>query len=119
MEGLELSIWINKLISKNELWRFYKSKPWLKLKAEVLRKNHYECAICKAKGIITRFDIGADGSKRKLSTVHHIKHVRDYPELALSKDNLIPVCKACHNKLHPEKIKKKNIYQSFTNTERW
>lgn len=115
---------IRELINKDELWRFYKSKEWIALKTKVLKENHYECAECRKHGVITRYDDG-----RLLSTVHHVCHVRDHPELALSewyKDystgnlerNLIPVCKACHNKLHPEKIKRSS-QEKFMNEERW
>ena len=115
---------IRELIDKDELWRFYKSKEWIALKTKVLKENHYECAECRKHGVITRND-----DDRLLSTVHHVCHVRDHPELALSewyKDystgklerNLIPVCKACHNKLHPEKIKRSS-QEKFMNEERW
>ena len=117
--------WIRSLIQKDELWRFYKSKEWIALKNKILKENHYECAECRKHGVITRHDDGG----RLLSTVHHVCHVTDHPELALSewyKDystgqlerNLIPVCKACHNKLHPEKIKRVN-QDKFVNDERW
>ena len=117
--------WIRSLIQKDELWRFYKSKEWIALKNKILKENHYECAECRKHGVITRHDDGG----RLLSTVHHVCHVRDHPELALSewyKDystgklerNLIPVCKACHNKLHPEKIKRVN-QDKYVNDERW
>lgn len=120
---------IRGLIHSGELWKFYKCKAWTKLKTQVLRENHYECAECKKLGIITRYDVGEDGSRRLLSTVHHVCHVRDHPELALSRyykdyetgemmENLIPVCKACHNKLHPEKVKSRKT-GGFVNEERW
>ena len=118
--------WIRSLIQKDELWRFYKSKEWIALKNKILKENHYECAECRKHGVITRHDDGG----RLLSTVHHVCHVRDHPELALSewyKDystgklerNLIPVCKACHNKLHPEKQKQRKRSEGFINEERW
>ena len=124
------TIEIRALIARDELWRFYKSKDWLRLKEMVLRENHHECAECKKRGIITRYDIGRDGEKRLLSTVHHVMHVRDHPELAMSrmyrdektgelKVNLIPVCKRCHNKLHPEKLEHKSCEEKFTTIERW
>lgn len=119
---------IRKLIAKNELWRFYKSKEWIRLKAQLLKEAHYECTECRKQGIITRYDEAADGTRRLLSTVHHVCHVRDHPELALSvwyknyetgemERNLIPVCKACHNRLHPEKIRRRS--DGFVNEERW
>lgn len=118
--------WIRELISKGELWKFYKSREWIKLKRSILKEHHYECAECRKHGVITRYDDGG----RLLSTVHHVCHVRDHPELALSRwyknyetgqmeENLIPVCKACHNKLHPEKRKFHISPDKFINEERW
>ena len=43
----ELEVWIQELIEKDELWRFYKSKEFRHLKEEVLKEQHYECQICK------------------------------------------------------------------------
>lgn len=121
---------IRELIRKDELWKFYKSREWMDLKEQILKENHYECRICKNAGKITRYDIDKDENERLLSTVHHVCHVRDHPELALSRtymnyetgqqeENLIPVCKACHNsKCHPEKAKWRHE-DKFMNEERW
>jgi len=122
--------WIRDLIRTDELWRFYKSPEWIRLKRSVLKDAHYECAECRRQGKITRYDVNSDGQKRLLSTVHHVCHVRDHPELALSRtykdmvtgeemSNLIPVCKACHNKLHPDKRRYSRKEDSFMNEERW
>ena len=121
--------WIRELIERDELWRFYKTREWRRLKGAVLRESHYECAECRRLGKITRYDVGEDGQKRILSTVHHVMHVRDHPELALSRQypggdgrmhaNLLPVCKACHNKLHPEKRRNGGKPEGFMNEERW
>lgn len=101
MDKTKLKQWIDELIEKDELWRFYKSKEFMKLKGQILKSQHYECQICREQGIITRAD-----------TVHHVQYVRTHPELALSeyyefngelKRNLIAVCKSCHNKIHTEK----------------
>ncbi|MCQ2499734.1 MAG: HNH endonuclease [Lachnospiraceae bacterium] len=130
MQKDKLKQWIEELIAKKELWRFYKSKEWTELKEKILEENHYECEICRSNGIITRYDIDAEGNKRLLSTVHHVQFVRKHPALALSRTytykgkeykNLIPVCKACHNKLHPEKRKKRasDNGERFVNEERW
>lgn len=122
--------WIKELIKNNELWKFYKTKEWIWLKKSILREHHYECAECRKNGIITRYDINKDGERKLISTVHHVCHVRQRPDLALSRTykdyvtgeelpNLIPVCKACHNKLHPEKIFRETQSDHFMNTERW
>lgn len=113
----ELAKYIYYLIKIGEVFRFYKTKEWLKLKQEVLREQHFECQICKHKGKYTRAD-----------TVHHIKFVRIHPQFALSKTyidnkgkekiNLIAICKECHNKEHPEKLKSR-CKTKFMNDERW
>lgn len=76
---------------------FYHWKDWEQLRQEVLRMDHYECQICKAKGKYRRADI-----------VHHVKHLKDRPDLALSvwdgkERQLVSVCKRCHEDLHPER----------------
>lgn len=119
MNTNELVKWINELIDKNELWRFYKSIEFRHLKEEVLREQHYECQECKKLGKITKAD-----------TVHHVQFVRKHPALALSKyytyqgkqyRNLVALCKSCHNKAHPEKRKNfnKSKKKSFINEEKW
>lgn len=131
MKQDELKNWIEELIRQGQLWKFYKSKEWLELKEKILEENHYECAECRKAGKITRYDVDDDGNKKLISTVHHIQFVRTHPALALSRtyqyngktyQNLVPVCKACHNRLHPEKrrrrTKEKNE-EHFTNVERW
>ena len=121
----DLKKYIEKLIQDDELWRFYKTREWRDLKQHVLKESNYECYECKRHGIINRYDADEYGKKKLISTVHHRQFVRKHPELALSEfneydgkryRNLIPVCKASHNKLHPEKIK---APQSFMNEERW
>lgn len=70
----------------------YKSKRWKKKRAVILRRDNYKCQMC------IRYGKNVDAE-----TVHHIKHVEDYPELAFVDKNLISLCNDCHNKQHPEK----------------
>lgn len=112
----QLETWIKQLIKENKLYKFYKWHEWRELSEELIKENNYECQFCKKKGI-----------RVSARSVHHVRHVRKYPRLAMSRtytqngmvyQNLIPLCEACHNKQHPEKhinTKKKH----FTNEERW
>lgn len=113
MDKEELIRWIIFLEIQGCLWKFYKSKYWMKLANEVLKEQHYECQVCLKKGILTKAD-----------TVHHVNYVKDRPDLALDKyyidekgikqKNLIAVCKKCHNDVH-----KRFGYKEFINEERW
>lgn len=71
---------------------FYTSKRWLKKRENILRRDGYMCQRCK------RY-----GRKVEATTVHHIEHYDERPDLALVDSNLISLCAACHNKQHPEK----------------
>ena len=81
----DVKAFIEKLIRDNELWRFYKTKEWITLRERILKENNYECAECKKRGRITRYDVKPDGTKVLISTVHHVQFVRKHPELALSR----------------------------------
>ena len=76
---------------------FYQSPAWRAKRAQILRRDGYRCRECR------RY-----GRNRPAKTVHHIKHLDEFPELALVDSNLISLCMDCHNKAHPEKAAKKN-----------
>lgn len=93
---------------------FYSWPEWLRLRREVLRLDHNECSICKAKG---RY--------RRAVIVHHVKHLRERPDLALSiwdgeERQLISVCKQCHEDCHPEAfMQNSRIKMQPITEERW
>ena len=94
--------------------RFYGSKDWDKVSAMVRKADHYQCVLC--------------GSARRPLIVHHVKHLKDRPDLALSlrdpdtgERQLITVCKRCHEKLHPEALQEKRSEKKVDeiSAERW
>lgn len=114
---LSVGKWIRQLIEEDRLHEFYTSSAWLNIRDEILQEHHYECLNCKKKG---RY--------RRATIVHHVKHLRGFPELALSKTyidengkeqiQLKPVCKECHEYIeHPERLKR-NKKEPLT-PERW
>lgn len=107
MNETELVNWIVELIRDDNIHTFYVSGDWKKLRKEVLKEQHDECQMCKARG-----------DHSKAVTVHHIKHLKQYPQLALTKSNLMAVCKECHNELHPEKNRNHKAKVQL-NEERW
>ena len=80
-------------IRKGNVRQFYKSTDWKRKRKEILQRDNYECQRCKSKGKYHRAE-----------TVHHIKHLKDFPELALVDSNLVSLCHICHNEEHPEKL---------------
>lgn len=101
MTEIELANWINSLIKHNNIKAFYNSALWEHIRLEVLKEQHYECQLCKQKGLFV-----------PAVTVHHKKYVRKHPELALTKDNLMSVCEQCHYDIHHK-------HKSKWNDERW
>lgn len=69
---------------------FYYSTAWRKCRASILSRDNHLCQPCLKKGILT-----------PATTVHHIKPLDDYPELALDADNLESCCRQCHEEHHP------------------
>jgi len=71
---------------------FYASPQWRRKRELILRRDGYRCQECRRYGRITQ-----------ATTVHHIQHLEDRPDLALVSSNLVSLCRACHAKAHPEK----------------
>ena len=53
MKSKDLEKWINELIEKDELAKFYMSKEFRHLKKAILEENHWECEICKKEGSVS------------------------------------------------------------------
>lgn len=103
------------LIEQENTDRFYHWTEWRTLREQVLKLDNYECQMCKEKGRYSRAAI-----------VHHIKHLKDRPDLALSiydsntgERQLISVCKECHEKEHPESQRQYVPKAEPITRERW
>jgi 5-methylcytosine-specific restriction protein A len=103
MTDTELVQWITTLIQRNKIVVFYKSGVWRQLRADVLKDQHDECKMCKDNGVY-----------EEATMVHHIKYVRDDPQLALTKSNLMALCDECHYQIHHTLQHKKQL-----NDEKW
>ncbi len=66
---------------------FYKSAAWKKARALSIALHDGLCQDCLENGKRVRADM-----------VHHIKPLRQFPELALDQSNLRPLCNKCHGK---------------------
>ena len=98
---------------RENVW--YNSGDWGSVKEAVKQIDHSDCLICKAMG-----------RRRAARVVHHVKHLRDRPDLALSiydpatgERQLICVCKQCHELLHPESQRQYRPSKPPVAAERW
>lgn len=88
------------LISAGREDLFYHWPEWLSKRDEALGLDRHECYLCRERK--RRY--------RKAVLVHHVKHLKDRPDLALSvydpdtgERQLVSVCRACHEDEHPER----------------
>lgn len=104
---------LTRLIQDGREDLFYTWPEWKALRNDVLDLDRHECQLCKAKG---RF--------RPARIVHHVRHLRDRPDLALSvwaggERQLVSVCKLCHEELHPESLRQFVPTRPPLTEERW
>lgn len=95
-------------MTKDEKEKFYNSSRWRRKQKAILKRDHYQCQLCKRYGRITEAKI-----------VHHKLELDEYPELAFDDSNLVSVCMKCHNKLHPEKSNKAQYQRRYGNYDRY
>lgn len=105
--------YIMQLVREDNLIKFYKHWQWIGVdgvRHKVMKKHNYECQACKRRG---RY--------RKAKNVHHIKPVKEYPQIewSLNENNLEAVCIQCHNELDEKHLIKKDKKKSYMNEERW
>lgn len=93
-------------ILNNELMKFYKSREWMQLRLKALKRDNYECQLCKE-----------NGRYHKAENVHHMKEVKTHPHLSLTLSNLQCLCIKCHNEVH-DRLESTRA-PKFMNEERW
>ena len=108
---------LRRLIAQGREHEFYTWPEWRRepdgIRAQVLRLDHWECQCCKRKG-----------KYRKAVIVHHVKHLKQRPDLALSifdgeQRQLESVCKSCHEEYHPESQRQYAPQEPPLTEERW
>lgn len=93
---------------------FYKSGIWERKRVEILERDHYECQRCLGKfGFVKHVKI------TKANTVHHIVELKDAPDLMLNDDNLISLCRNCHDEVHGRIPKYFHKKKKRVTEERW
>lgn len=91
-------------MTDKEVKHFYNSRQWKEKRIKILNRDLHECQDCRRRleqaAKEGRLLHGEDGIIRLAKEVHHIKKLKDYPELALEDNNLVSLCVQCHNIRH-------------------
>lgn len=95
----------------------YKTKEWRKIRAEVLKLDHYECQRCNQ----NMFDYKGPKKISRAVLVHHCLPLKDYPMYKYSiwvngKRNLVSLCFDCHEVIEG---RHKDRSEQFTTEERF
>ena len=115
--SLERLVQLRTLLGQGREALFYWWPEWQRLRADVLQLDRFECQLCRARGRYSRATL-----------VHHVKHLRDRPDLALSlfdpatgERQLVSVCKRCHEAEHPEALQRHRFEprEAPLTAERW
>lgn len=91
---------LERLIKEGREAEFYGWPEWDETRQKVLTLDSHECTRCKARGRYT-----------PAALVHHVHHLKDRPDLALSiwtpdgDRQLVSLCRPCHELEHPERLK--------------
>ena len=111
------------IITDKEVKQFYNSKEWKRKRAKILERDHHECRDCRnriADAYMNGITLTKSEAKiRRGCEVHHIKELREYPNLALNNDNLISLCTQCHNVRHGRNPKRFVRKKKLLTAERW
>lgn len=110
-------------MTEKEVKSFYNSSAWKHKRIEILERDHHECQDCKdrlKKAVEEKISLSGEDKKiRKAVEVHHIKGLREHPELSLVDENLISLCTQCHNIRHGRNPKRFVRKKKLISEEKW
>lgn len=95
---------------------FYHSKVWNQVRKNIWLKQNLLCAICNKPVYVDGISDYLPKEYRRTGIVHHIEHLDNInvydDNITLNENNLIGVCKWCHEHIcHNESKAKRNTIQ--------
>ncbi len=102
-----------KAIEEGKVMQFYKSPQWIDLRKQALMRDKHECQRCNGK-----FCPAEQITLSEATEVHHIKGIKEYPELCLHLDNIVSLCHACHDHVEGRWVSNTSIKPQITR-EMW
>ena len=110
-------------MTDKEAKAFYNSSNWKRKREDILDRDCHECQDCRKRlrdAVKEKKRLrGEDAKIRTATEVHHIKELKERPELALDDDNLISLCTQCHNIRHGRNPKRFVRKKKPVSVERW
>lgn len=95
--------------------QFYQSKAWKSSRKTIWLKQNCLCAICHRPVYVDGITEYMEKPYRRTGIVHHIEELDNInvldENIALNEDNLIGVCKECHEQLHHQDVATRKEYQ--------
>lgn len=83
---------------------FYNSKVWKTLKKDIWLRQNCLCGICYKPVYVDGISKWIPKDQRRTGIVHHKEHLNDInvydDNISINPDNLIGVCKDCHELIH-------------------
>lgn len=76
----------NRNVTKQEQYKFYRTKQWVELRKQCLYRDHGLCRYCKAR----------NGRVSQGTTIDHTVPIEFEPSLKADIDNLACICRECH-----------------------
>lgn len=98
---------------------FYNSKLWNDIRKNIWLKQNLLCAICNKPVYVDGLSDYLPKDKRRIGIVHHKVFLNDLnildDNIAINENNLIGVCKQCHEDIHHQDIAKRSNVMFDTN----
>lgn len=111
------------MMTDKEAKKRYNSKEWKLKRNDILMRDCNECQDCvqrlKTAAVNGTQLHGEERKIRRAQEVHHIKEMKEYPELWLDDDNLISLCTQCHNIRHGRNPKRFVKKKKYLTEEKW
>lgn len=85
--------------SDREVWRFRHSQLWTDKAVAIKERDHYLCQWCLKNNVLTYSKL----------EVHHITSLETDIELKLDDDNLITLCRSCHEAAEKNDIEAESL----------
>lgn len=99
-----------KLVASGNEKKIYKCRYWRdRVRSDIIARDNNECQWCKLNGKVTKNNL----------VVHHIEELKDNPARAYDYDNLVAICRDCHEKHHDRFQEEHKKNKKFINEEKW